>query len=291
MKKAIIVGGALLLLTFTPSHGFTEDDTMIHGCIRKWSKKLRVVSGPNQCRKHEIPISWNGAGPQGEQGPRGEQGPQGERGPQGPLGPKGDTGDTRDVDICTLYNSIGNLSLPSYCNDMCDGETHPWCSKIIFVTPPDYTGNLGGVAGADAICQGIADSAGLTGTFLAWIADSTEASSPAQRFIHNEGPYILVDGTVIANNWTDLTDGLLRSPIDLDSLGNLVEGLPEVWTNVTWDAKTAYPWKTHNCYDWSSKLRAVRGNFGDRDMTNSEWTQLWFRPCFRKLSLYCVQNQ
>ena len=288
MKKVIMVGGALLLLTFTPSHGFTENDTIIHGCIGKWSKILRVVSGPNQCRKHEIPISWNEAGQQGERGPQGEQGPQ------GPPGPKGDTGDTRDVDICTLYNSIGNLSLPSYCNDLCDGESYPWCSKIIFVTPPEYTAKLGGVTGADAICQDMADIAGLSGTFLAWIADSTNSSSPAQRFVHNEGPYILVDGTVIANSWTDLTDGQLSSPIDLDSLGNLVVGLSGVWTNVTWDGRTAENRSRAVCNDWTTEFshgpRTERAIYGDRNETDSKWTRIWYWPCFLELSLYCVQN-
>ena len=282
MKKVIMACGALLLLTFTPSQGFAKNDTIIHGCIGKRSKILRVVSGPSQCTKHEIPISWNEAGQQGEQGP------------PGPPGPKGDSGDTRDVDICILYNSIGNLSLPSYCNDMCDGESHPWCSKIIFVTQPDYTANLGGVEGADAICQDLADTAGLTGTFLAWIADTTEASSPAQRFVHNEGPYILVDGTVIANSWTDLTDGQLSSPIDLDSLGNLAEGLPEVWTNVTWEGQTADQRYRAVCKDWTEELphgpRSTRAVFGNRNETDTKWTQLWYRPCFLKLSLYCVQN-
>lgn len=67
MKKAIIVFGALLILTFTASHSFA-DDTMIHGCIRMYPKILRVVSKPDQCRSYEIPISWNQMGQPGEDG-------------------------------------------------------------------------------------------------------------------------------------------------------------------------------------------------------------------------------
>lgn len=67
MKKAIIVFGALLILTFTASHSFA-DDTMIHGCIRMYPKILRVVSKPDECRSYEIPISWNQMGQPGEDG-------------------------------------------------------------------------------------------------------------------------------------------------------------------------------------------------------------------------------
>ena len=41
---------------------------------------------------------------------------------------------------------------------------------------------------------------------------SGASDSPADRFSrHTEGPYVLVDGTVIASDWDDLIDGQLSS--------------------------------------------------------------------------------
>ena len=60
-------------------------------------------------------------------------------------------------------------------------------------------GDLGGLAGADAKCQARAMAAGLTGTFRAWLSDAT--NSPSSRFPQDAGPYLLVNGGLVANNW------------------------------------------------------------------------------------------
>src|SRR5262249_27131858 len=84
--------------------------------------------------------------------------------------------------------------------------------RRVFVTSLTYTGNLGGLAGADALCQARADAAALGGTYKAWLAD--DSGSPATRFTHSTGEYVLVDGTVVAGNWADLTDGSTGHAID-----------------------------------------------------------------------------
>lgn len=92
--------------------------------------------------------------------------------------------------------------------------------NIVFVTSQRHTGNFGGVTGADSLCQSLANSAGLAGTFKAWLSGSSVSSSPSARFSQSSAPYLLVDGTVIANNWGDLTDGSIQNPINLDEAGN-----------------------------------------------------------------------
>src|SRR5690242_2782849 len=77
--------------------------------------------------------------------------------------------------------------------------------KLVFVTSTLQTGNLGGLTGADMICQARAAAGGLRGIFKAWLSDTT--ASPSTRFTRSKKPYVLLDGTVIANNWADLTDG------------------------------------------------------------------------------------
>jgi hypothetical protein len=81
--------------------------------------------------------------------------------------------------------------------------------KRVFVSSQNGNGNMGGLAGADATCQSEADAAQLTGTFKAWLSDST--ASPATRFTHNPGWYVnygdypgYQNGAKIADNWADL---------------------------------------------------------------------------------------
>jgi hypothetical protein len=89
--------------------------------------------------------------------------------------------------------------------------------KRAFVTSTLYTGAVGGVAGADVICQNHADMVGLGGTYLAWLADAT--TSPRVRFSQAPIQYIRTDGVPIANDWTDLVDGALLAPLNLTELG------------------------------------------------------------------------
>ena len=98
----------------------------------------------------------------------------------------------------------------------CDGDP---CT--VFVTSTSTTGNIGGVAGADAICAAQANAAGLSGRFLAWLSD-TRGASPSARFNKSLGAYRLVDGTQIASSYADLTDGRIAAPINLDEFGEPV---------------------------------------------------------------------
>jgi len=78
-------------------------------------------------------------------------------------------------------------------------------AKRVFVTSHCYLGSLGGLSGADAACQSLADAAGLAGTFAAWISDAYDG--PSVRLPHASVPYVLTDGAVVARDWGDLVDG------------------------------------------------------------------------------------
>ena len=99
----------------------------------------------------------------------------------------------------------------------CGGET----SRCMFVTSSRHRGNLGGLAGADAICNVRATEAGLpgAGSYMAWL--SAGGVSPSSRFTRAAVPYKEVDGTTIADDWNDLTNG---DPSCLDATITLTEG-------------------------------------------------------------------
>jgi len=85
-------------------------------------------------------------------------------------------------------------------------------SKLIFVSSERYSGNLGGLDGADAHCQSLAQAAGRTGTFRAWLS---MLNVPAwKRLAHSTVPYALRTGAIVANDWADFTSGTLRHDID-----------------------------------------------------------------------------
>jgi Protein of unknown function (DUF1554) len=68
----------------------------------------------------------------------------------------------------------------------------PGGSCTVFVTSQGFNGNLGGLAGADTKCQALADTAGLGGTYKAWLSDST--TDARNRLTQATVPYRLVDG-------------------------------------------------------------------------------------------------
>src|SRR5690606_14620548 len=88
----------------------------------------------------------------------------------------------------------------------------------VFVTSTTYAGNIGGTGGANAECQKRAEAAGLPGLYRAWVSVSS-SDQPGSTFVAG-GAYKLLDDTVVADNWTDLTDGSLDNPIDRDEFNN-----------------------------------------------------------------------
>lgn len=156
----------------------------------------------------------------------------------------------------------------------------------VFVTASRHSSDLGGVAGADAICQTAANASALTqgGTYKAWIAGSTDASAPFHRFTNlaSTGPYELVDGTLVANDWDDLTTNksgdYLRAAINLSENGT-GGSLLRVWTNV--EADTGLPASDspgENCEDWTladgniGDNTVIVGRFGWSYLKNESWT-------------------
>lgn len=93
--------------------------------------------------------------------------------------------------------------------------------KRVFVTSTQHRGNIPGTSAADLFCNIRAQAGGHSGYFKAWISDSPE-TDPESTFTRSAIPYALPDGSVVAANWTDLTDGQLNVPIDQDENGQSV---------------------------------------------------------------------
>jgi hypothetical protein len=157
----------------------------------------------------------------------------------------------------------------------------------VFITTNEYGPAFGGLAGGDEICQTEADNAGLAGTYRAWLSDTT--GSPSSRFYLSTAPYQLVDGTVIANNWSELTDGSLAASISLLANGSSIASDSWVWTGTnTAGALARSDW---HCNNWEGP-DTYYGSFGLSDATDANWTQSNSISCFNSnaYSLYCFQQ-
>jgi hypothetical protein len=167
--------------------------------------------------------------------------------------------------------------------------------RRVFITSTIYTPDFGGLAGADAACQARATAAGLGGTFRAWISDTT--GSAATRLVHGEGPYVLLDGTQIARDWADLTDGTLAHTINMTEMrGPAPAPSPvilmeqTVWTGTQANGMAA---TGDQCANWTVTTGSHVATEGRSDMSDMTWTnsRSWSGgPCGWMRPLYCFEN-
>lgn len=172
------------------------------------------------------------------------------------------------------------------------------CAKTIFITSVGVAnGGFGGLAGGDAFCASRATAAGLSGTYKAWL--STTTTSASSRLTHYTGPYKLVTGTTIANNWTDLTDGSLAAPIDRDEFGAIK--VSYTWTGTDESGNSL----GYDCSGWTNTVSSCTPAcvtwWGDNSDSDCRWTRqgvlnnncvtVGVAACSNtNISLYCIQQ-
>lgn len=163
---------------------------------------------------------------------------------------------------------------------------------LAFVTSTTQNGNLGGLPGADAICQARAAAAGLPGPYMAWLSNGTD--SPASRFTRATVSYALVDGSVIASNFDDLVSGTLDSALNKTETGQTVTGgvgNPAVWTNTLPTGLSKGADANSDCANWSAAA-VNQGVTGDPGSATATWTEGPFLAVCSGLNrLYCFQQQ
>ena len=158
---------------------------------------------------------------------------------------------------------------------------------LAFVTSTEHTApNLGGLAGADGICQNLARAAGHPGRFLAWLSDST--ASPSTRFTHATSPYVLADGTNVADSWADLTSGTLNHAINRSESNTVIPG-SFVWTHTLPDGTAGGSFPNSTCVNWTAAPSNSFGNSGSLKAT-AAWTSGSASNCSLPIRLYCFQQ-
>ena len=170
-----------------------------------------------------------------------------------------------------------------------------WEYRYAFVTSTTHTGDLGGLAGADAICNARAAAENLPGTYMAWI--STNQGSPSTRFTQSTVPYITPDpqyGTV-ANDWADLVDSSLITALarteaggpSINITGNTCGGSLRLARTGTTAMGTA---AIQTCSNFSSGANNSFGSIGKTTSVDGAWSTCVDRACDGLMPIYCFQQ-
>jgi len=191
-----------------------------------------------------------------------------------------------------LSNQLDGVDRFAQCPvfNLCNGTGA--CSlhaKRVFISSDNYSGDLGGLAGADLSCQTLATASSLNGTWKAWLSDSV--NNVNDRFTHSNYPYILIDETTkIADDWNSLTTLGLLSIIDKNEKNKTVAS-SNVWTNTNNDGLAVYNNPIFVCNDWNIKNKRILGVFGKNNLyTTAQWSNFGPATCNTQRRLYCFEQ-
>ncbi|MFO0554681.1 MAG: hypothetical protein U0271_40260 [Polyangiaceae bacterium] len=190
--------------------------------------------------------------------------------------------------VCTSTCQFGFANINQPLAPALDDGCETLATRVFISSVPENP-TFGSAPNADAICQGLADTAGLGGTWMAWVSDAT--TSPVQRFTQSTIPYALYDGTVVALDWTDLTDSTLTHEINQDEFGNVAVGSPEVWTGTEYTGE-ALGFDTF-CLGWTSNMSGQTAEVGiaHSSTTTIQWSRAYGQHCFETDNyMYCFEQ-
>ena len=161
-----------------------------------------------------------------------------------------------------------------------DGNTAPTrndTSMSFFVTSSrSTTGNIGGLRGADTLCQNLAAAAGAGNkTWRAYLSverdpDNGNQPTHARNRIGN-GPWFNAKATLVANNIADLHSRKGDSTVFIDEKGQPINGQ---WTGspspvehdiMTGSGADGTLLAGLTCGDWTSDSTALQGQVGHSD--------------------------
>jgi hypothetical protein len=138
------------------------------------------------------------------------------------------------------------------------------------------TGNLGGLHGADGVCQGLAVAAGHGGrTWRAYLSverdpDNNNNPTHARNRI-GTGPWFNVNGVMIANSLNELHSRTGDPALFVDERGQRVPGqwagspTPNEHDILTGSAADGTLMAGLTCSDWTSSASTVTGQVGHSD--------------------------
>ncbi len=178
----------------------------------------------------------------------------------------------------------GNKEDYDGCNNSC------WAPRAVFVTAKGYTGNLGGVEGANKICGATASAVKLPGEFKAWLSTQDPQSAPEYRFesVNFAGWYVFAKGPNFVRGWEALTDEIGLGPVFWTDENGMPPFFPsnKVWTNTTVVGGANFG---PDCSSWNDDVigSGKAGRIFPED--GDDWTDYESISCQKQAHLYCFQ--
>lgn len=159
-------------------------------------------------------------------------------------------------------------------------------NQQIFVTSESYSGNLGGISGADAKCQTRARAAGRSGK---WRAILNDPNSIAIR-----GPVYDFKGNKISNSNSDFWKPVLPYAISTDEFGNTAAYGMYTWTGMQLSSSSysaKYIASSSTCSNWTRDSSSSYGYFGKNTSPDYDHFSYgnWIN-CSNSLHLYCLSE-
>lgn len=155
--------------------------------------------------------------------------------------------------------------------------------NLVFVTSGKYRpAELGGVVGARAICNQLAQDAGLSGNYVPWLSSS---SGDAVDQLGGARGWVRSDGMPFVDRIEDLVAGKIFYPPRITELGVDVEGDDQTLTATTAVGTLD---TTSTCGDWSEDSGVDTGG-GYASGTTQVWTDKVVGNCLGYWRLYCFQ--
>ena len=191
-----------------------------------------------------------------------------------------------EVWICEAVPSDGTADGPSGDASVVIGSAQ----TRVFVTSEGYSTGFGGPFGADAACTDAAESAGLGGTWTAFISGG--GATAISRIA--DGPYVRLDGELIAEDRADLADGSILAPINLTELDGAYSGFVCTGSSASGTATGGSTASGGNCAGWTRDCGVCFGNHwyvtvGHTGYTNDDWVDRGWNFC-GSCRLYCFED-
>lgn len=186
------------------------------------------------------------------------------------------------VKLCVIgRDAVGNYQTTA--------STVIWTKTIdhrVFITSTNYSGNLGGLAGANNKCQARAAAVSLPGYWGAIISTSAQdaKSIPLSGAVRNMAGQTV--STTASGMW-----GSIDVAIGYDEIGDPVS--KKAWTGTDLDGSEASPFlNTWTCLDFTNSSSANRGAAGESFSTSYNWmyaTSGGIPMCDSSFGLYCIE--
>lgn len=216
-----------------------------------------------------------------------------------------DDGDADDADEClsSCVQAVCGDGIVRAGAEECDdgnGEGHDGCTsdclreRLIFVSSEGYEAHTLSGLHADTQCTWLAGLAAEQGSlprppgtaFRAWLSGPSRDAGDLVR--PGNGPFINLQGEVVALNRTRLLMGLVDTPVQYDEYGETLTA--SVWTGTGVDGLAA----DEHCDGWTSDSDEQFGRIGVSGLAGADWTDVsWVAnpaECWQVWPIYCVEE-